>query len=224
LESGKGLIAPRPVSPSEFSKSHDGVLAEDSVRASGRQLGVQGLLGRLRGPPTHPPPDGMRDNPHRIPPPDPGFRVIYVDALCGLNLPAFTFGGVGDGLPDGIGSYLKARQIVILADDDDAGREHADKKAAVAHAAGAASTRIVHFPELTHKGDVSEFIAKGGTAEQLRARIGAAMLWSPANRAAYPGEASAGERQNRRQLVIRRADEITARAIEWLWPGRIARG
>ena len=27
-----------------------------------------------------------------------------------------------------------------------------------------------------------------------------------------------------RQLVVRRADEITARSVEWLWPGRIARG
>ena len=54
-----------------------------------------------------------------------------IDSLSGLNLPAFTFGGVGDGLPDGIGHYLKDRRLVILADNDDAGRKHADKKAAV---------------------------------------------------------------------------------------------
>ena len=66
------------------------------------------------------------------------------DTLSGLSLPAFTFGGVGDGLPDGIGSYLKDRSLVILADNDDPGREHAEKKAAMAHASGAASIRLVH--------------------------------------------------------------------------------
>ena len=53
-----------------------------------------------------------------------------VDSLNGLNLPAFTFGGVGDGLPDGIGHHLKDRRLVILADNDDPGREHAEEKAA----------------------------------------------------------------------------------------------
>ena len=31
-------------------------------------------------------------------------------------------------------------------------------------------------------------------------------------------------REAERQLIVRRADEIAARAVEWLWPGRIARG
>jgi putative DNA primase/helicase len=46
------------------------------------------------------------------------------DSLNDINLPAFTFGGVGDGLPDGIEPYLKDRRVVILADNDDAGRRH----------------------------------------------------------------------------------------------------
>jgi putative DNA primase/helicase len=71
-----------------------------------------------------------------------------VDGLCTLNLPAFTFGGVGDGLPDGVAHYLTGRHLVILADNDDPGRVHAEKKAVVAQAAGAASIKIVHFPEL----------------------------------------------------------------------------
>jgi AAA domain len=101
-----------------------------------------------------------------------------VDSLNGLNLPAFTFGGVGDGLPDGIAPYLKDRRLVILADNDDPGRAHADKKAAVAHAAGAASSKVVHFPELPPKGDVSDFIARGASAEDLILRIDAALEWS----------------------------------------------
>jgi putative DNA primase/helicase len=87
-----------------------------------------------------------------------------VETLSKLNLLAFTFGGVGDGLPDGIAHYLKDRRIVILADNDQRGRDHAEKKAVVAQTAAAASIKIVHFPELSEKNDVSDFIDRGATA------------------------------------------------------------
>jgi putative DNA primase/helicase len=100
-----------------------------------------------------------------------------VDTLGKLGLPGFTFGGVGDGLPDGIDSYLKDRRLVILADNDEPGCAHAEKKATIAHAAGAATIKIVHFPELPSKGDVSDFIVNGGTDEQLFACIDATPFW-----------------------------------------------
>ncbi len=102
-----------------------------------------------------------------------------IDTLSRLNIPGFTFGGVGDGLPEGIGEFLRGRHLVILADNDEPGRAHAEKKALVARAAGAASIKIVHFPELPEKNDVSDFLAGGGTPEQLLARIDAAPLWEP---------------------------------------------
>jgi hypothetical protein len=52
-----------------------------------------------------------------------------VDTLTRLGVPAFTFGGTGDGLPVEAASYLKGRQVVILADNDDGGRSHAEKEA-----------------------------------------------------------------------------------------------
>jgi hypothetical protein len=102
-----------------------------------------------------------------------------VDTLNRLNLPAFTFGGVGDGLPGDIGHYLKDRHLVVPADNDQPGRDHAEKKAALAHSMGAASIKIVHFPELPEKNDVSDFIEGGGTAEQLVDRATRALLWRP---------------------------------------------
>ena len=151
-----------------------------------------------------------------------------VDTLGGLNLPAFTFGGIGDGLPDGIGHYLKDHRVLILADNHEEGRVHAEDKARIAHEAGAASVRIVHFPELPPKEDVSYFVENGGTKQELETRIDAAVPWSPSTPAAdLPvGEISGGKakHQNGRELVVRRADEIAARKIEWVWPDRIARG
>ena len=103
-----------------------------------------------------------------------------VDSLSGVNLPGFTFGGVGDGLPDDIAEYLNGRKIVILADNDEPGRAHAEKKAAAARAAGAAAIKILHFPELPPKGDVSDFIKNSGTAQLLLERTDATAPWAPA--------------------------------------------
>jgi putative DNA primase/helicase len=138
-----------------------------------------------------------------------------VDTLTRLGVPAFTFGGTGDGLPIEAAVYLNHRRVVILADNDDGGLAHAEKKAALAHGAGASGVRVVHFPELPPKGDVSDFIGAGGTIEQLNARIEAAPEWMPAR-----SEQSASGPA----LVIHRACDVEARPVEWLWPGRIAIG
>jgi AAA domain len=143
-----------------------------------------------------------------------------VDSLSAINLPAFTFGGVGDGLPDGIAENLKDRRIVILADNDEPGRIHAEKKAAVAHAAGATSIRIVHFPDLPPKGDVSDFLANRGTAEQLQAGIDATSLWSPLQTEFVEKSKPAGRKTSELLLL----SGIKPEATDWLWHNQIPRG
>ena len=144
-----------------------------------------------------------------------------VDTLSRINLPAFTFGGIGDGLPEAIDKYLVGRHLVILADNDDRGRAHAEEKAERAHAAGAASIKIVHFPELSPKDDVSDFIEAGGTTEQLIDRANAAPLW----RASLAESAtSSNDDGGQLQLVMRCMADVQPERIEWLWPGRIAIG
>jgi hypothetical protein len=141
-----------------------------------------------------------------------------VDSLSMLNQPAFTFGGVGDGLPDGIESYLRNRHVVILADNDEPGREHAEKKAARAHAAGARSIKIVSFPELEPKADVTDFVAGGGTVEQLLERADAAPVWQP------PNEPTAPIGKGERGLVMRCMADIQSKKIEWLLPAPLRAG
>jgi hypothetical protein len=178
-------------------------------------------------------PDDYRDIPYvtaALDPFDPELRgndILWpegekdVDGLSKVNVPAFTFGGTGDGLPDGIDHYFKDRRIVIPADNDDPGRRHAEKKAARAHAAGAASIKIVHFLELREKGDVSDFIAGGGTVDQLNARIDAAPIWSPPASDAPSKSAAA---PNGKLLVVHDASLVRPAPIQWVWPGRIAIG
>jgi hypothetical protein len=137
-------------------------------------------------------PDGYRDTPYVTfgsNPFDPEARsdVLYwpegekdVDAITKSGGLAFTFGGTGDGLAENadIARHLSGRDVVIPADNDRGGRDHAQCKAAIAHPV-AQSVKIVEFPELPEKGDVSDWIAQGHTSEELRARVDATPLWSP---------------------------------------------
>ncbi|MGO9947483.1 MAG: AAA family ATPase [Steroidobacteraceae bacterium] len=152
------------------------------------------------------------------------------DTLSGINVPSFTFGGCGDGVPEGIATYLTGRKIIIAADNDTAGHEHAFKKAAVAHAAGAAFVKIVEFSELPPKGDVADFLSAGGTAEQLFDRATAAPSWKPSNESVPSNLSVSSAPVNRSDggdgchLVMRCMADVQPEKIEWLWPGRIAVG
>ncbi len=98
------------------------------------------------------------------------------DMLALLGLPAFTFGGTGDGLPDGCWSHVAGRPVVILSDNDDDGRKHADHKAIFAYGV-ASSVRIVHFPDTAEKGDVSDWI-ETRTVADLVERAEATAEWN----------------------------------------------
>jgi hypothetical protein len=141
-----------------------------------------------------------------------------VDTLHRIGLLATTFGGTGDGLPEGCAAYFAGRNVVILADNDEGGRQHAERKAALI-ASTAASVRILHFPELAEKGDVSDWIAGGHSADELRERTDSASVWLPIE---IPNAASTP--MVGRHLISHRASDIQPERLEWVWPGRIARG
>jgi AAA domain len=145
-----------------------------------------------------------------------------VDTLSRQNLPAFTFGGVGDGLPSGIEHYLKDRHLVILADNDDPGREHAEKKAAFAYNAAAASIKVVRFPELPPKADVSDFLATGGTASDLTLRVDASPPWSPP----APRSPERIPPSDWRSKAIRASDlqNMTFAPVRYVLPGYVSEG
>ncbi len=121
----------------------------------------------------------------------PGSRVYIaegekdVDNLRQLGVIATTSPG-GAAKPGGrskwraeYARYLAGFDVVILPDNDDAGRAHAN--AIAASLAGiAASVRILHLPELAAKGDVSDWIAAGGTRDKLHELVaGVAPLAPP---------------------------------------------
>jgi putative DNA primase/helicase len=141
-----------------------------------------------------------------------------VDSVIKLGALAVTFGGTGDGLPAGCESYFAGRNVIILADNDEGGRKHAEQKAALIHSV-AQSIRIVHFPELPEKGDVSDWIALGRDRDDLQARVDQTPSWSPPVIANVVPSTAA-----KRRLISHRASDIQPERLEWVWPGRIARG
>jgi hypothetical protein len=123
---------------------------------------------------------------------DPAMPVYVVEgekdvlALEPLGLVATTNAGGAGKWRREYADVLRGRRVVILPDNDDAGRQHAEHVAA-AIAGMAVSVRVLELPGLPPKGDVSDWIAAGGTRSQLEALGGAAPAAATTGDDARPG-------------------------------------
>ena len=210
--------APAHSAPSEPEvvydyRDEDGQLLFQVVRAPGKRFrqrrpdGAGGWLWNL---------SGVRRVLYRLPEvlaADPRAPVFVVEGEKDVdNL--WRLGMVATTNPQGAGKWraefseaLRGRDVVILPDNDDPGRKHAAEVGR--YLQGIARTiRLVELPDLSPKGDVSDWIAAGGTAERLQ-ELGFAQ--SPT---------TAGPRG---ATVITLAD-VEPEKVEWLWTGRIPRG
>ena len=67
--------------------------------------------------------------------------------------------------------------MAILPDNDEDGHKHG-QRVAQSLSGKAASVKVLELPDLPEKGDVSDFLEAGGTAEQLRELLGQTAQWS----------------------------------------------
>lgn len=88
------------------------------------------------------------------------------DALCDLGLIATTNPGGARKWRDEYSQTLCGRNVVILPDHDSAGEKHAAQVAS-ALLSIARFVKVVRLPGLPDKGDVSDWLASGGTKEKL---------------------------------------------------------
>lgn len=131
--------------------------------------------------------DGVRRVPYRLPEliaaVEQGELICIVegekdaDALADIGCTATTNPGGAGNWRDDYNAALEGALIVILPDNDNAGRTHAEQVARALHST--ASVRIVELLNLPAKGDVSDWLAAGGTREQLEALAAAAPEWTP---------------------------------------------
>lgn len=112
------------------------------------------------------------------------------DNLAGLGVVGTTCpeGAGATSWPDARWMPLRGRHVVIVPDNDDAGRTHAERVAASLTGV-AASVRVLALPGLPEKGDVSDWIASGGTREALQTLADAApvIAWTEQEDAPRPG-------------------------------------
>lgn len=90
-----------------------------------------------------------------------------VETLKGHGILATTnSGGAGKWRPE-LSRHFAGRRVVILPDNDDAGRKHAELVSRELQPV-AASVAIVELPSLAEKGDVSDWLNAGGSPGELR--------------------------------------------------------
>ena len=118
---------------------------------------------------------GTRQVPYRLPellaaPLDTPVYIVEgekdADRLASLGLVATCNAGGAGKWRDTHAEHLKDRTAIVIPDNDDAGRDHAQKVAKTLKGI-AAQVRILELPGLAEKGDVSDWLDAGGTAEAL---------------------------------------------------------
>lgn len=101
-----------------------------------------------------------------------------VETLKKLGVPATTNSGGAKKWHRVFSEYLRGKRVVVLPDNDDVGREHAQMIARDLYGI-AAEVKIVECSRLP-KGDVTDYIEKeNGTWDALKAKIDAAAIYAP---------------------------------------------
>jgi len=119
--------------------------------------------------------DGVRVVPYRLHELAEASRVYIpegekdCDALAALGLAATTnHGGAGKWRPEHTAALAAASvpEVVVLPDNDQAGADHARSVAEACVAAGL-RVKVLRLPELSPKGDVSDWLASGHDVDEL---------------------------------------------------------
>jgi putative DNA primase/helicase len=119
--------------------------------------------------------DGVRRVPYGLPqllkaPPDKPIFIVEgekdVQRLFKERLVATTNPGGAGKWRDEYNEPLRGRQVVVLPDNDPPGKAHAEAVARSLQGC-ARSVKILALPELREKGDVSDWLDAGHTAEEL---------------------------------------------------------
>lgn len=99
------------------------------------------------------------------------------DRLRELGLVATTNPQGAGKWRDDYSQFLKDREVVILPDNDNAGRNHAQTAAHSLYRVSA-SVKVLNLPGLSEKGDVSDWLNAGNSVEHLCAMVDDLPQWT----------------------------------------------
>jgi hypothetical protein len=207
-------------------RAEDGSLLFQAVRfepkgfAQRRPDGTGGWLWNLAD---------VRHVPYRLPEllaADPAAWVVIVegekdaDCLAALGLTATAnAAGAGKWRLE-LSQHLRGRRVCIVPDHDEAGEKHATT--VLRSLAGIATeVRVLRLPNLPPKGDVSDWLAAGGTRGDLDRLIAEAPAWEPGDTTAG---ASPAEPPRAVRLVVQSLSAVTSQQVEWDWHRWLPRG
>jgi hypothetical protein len=144
-----------------------------------------------------------------------------VDALAELGLVATCNAmGAGKWRPE-YSDHLAGRPVVILPDNDQPGRDHAQQVARSLQGK-AASVKVLELPGLPEKGDVSDWISSGGTVAALKMLVKEAPLWVPPGHDQVVAAAEDPELANFHEVETTGDDGRVKRELQALRIGQVA--
>lgn len=147
------------------------------------------------------------------------------DRLAGSGLTATTNANGAEKWRESYSEVLRGANVVILADNDTAGRKHVERVARSLKGK-AASVRVLQLPGLPHKGDVSDYLDAGGAVEELERLAREEPEWEPASdsfNSSVPREGVADE-SNLKFKTAKEVAEETPAETEWIAKPWVAKG
>ena len=150
---------------------------------------------------------GVRRVVYRLPELAEASRVYHVegekcaDALVALGLRATTTAGGAQSWRDEFADQVKAAGVAeaIVLPDYDAPGEKYGANVSRGYLARGLRVKVVRLPGLTDHGDVVDWLASGGTRQQLEALVDAAPLFTSADEEPATNEAASDEPELRRE-------------------------
>jgi hypothetical protein len=127
-----------------------------------------------------------------------------VHAMAALGLAATCNAGGAGKWPDELTPHFNGADVIILPDNDGPGRDHARLVEKKLHGT-AKRVQILDLPDLRDKGDIADWLAKGGTREELFRLVSEQGREAAAAAAAGHDEGTAGgetEKRRRSQADI----------------------
>lgn len=108
---------------------------------------------------------------------------------------------------------LRGRDVVILPDNDEPGRKHAEQVARSLRRV-ARSVKVLALPDLPEKGDVSDWLQAGHTIAELQALAEAAPIWEPTGDHGEEQENAAGEPGKKESQADRLVKLVISNGVE----------
>jgi AAA domain/CHC2 zinc finger len=160
-----------------------------------------------------------------------GFFIVIVegeakvDLLRSWNVPATCCAGGADKWKPEHSAFLRDADVIILPDNDEAGRKHCDTVAASLQGI-AASVRLLELPSLPPKGDIIDWAKAGGTVEQLHDLIEReAKPWAACSEAdSKAGESTKDGDEQQHVFNAEGLNQMTFSPIKYVVPGYIVEG